>query len=115
MKRQRVRCEVESGSDRSGWHALGSSFHEQAKHIKAVILGECGQGRDDICLFHISTIIEIMAPVKRYFSDHRSIIKISRRGEAASVSGEFRARALIRVNAFGPDRRYTPSSRNPIN
>jgi hypothetical protein len=60
MKRQRVRREVESGCDRTGWHALGSDLHKQAEDIKAIILGECGQGRDDFCLFHISTIIELI-------------------------------------------------------
>jgi hypothetical protein len=68
MKGQRIRREVECGRDRTGRHALRSRFHKQAEHIKAIVLGECGQGRDNICLFHISTIIEIMTPVKSYFN-----------------------------------------------
>jgi hypothetical protein len=59
MKGQRVRCEVESGCDRPGWHPFRSRFDKQAEDIKAIILGECGQSRDDICLFHISTNIEM--------------------------------------------------------
>jgi hypothetical protein len=59
MERQRVRCEVESGCNRTGWHALGSGFHQQAEDIKAIVLGERRQRCDDISFFHISTIIEI--------------------------------------------------------
>jgi hypothetical protein len=61
MKRKRVRCEIEGGGDRTGWHALGTGFNQQPEDIKAIILGESGQGRNDICLFHISTIIELIS------------------------------------------------------
>jgi hypothetical protein len=59
MKSQRIRRKIEGGGDRAGRHARGTGFNEQAEHIEAIILGEGGQRRDDICLFHISTIIEL--------------------------------------------------------
>ena len=60
MKRQCVGCEIESSGDCPRWHALGSGLHKQAKHVKAIILGKCGQGRDNIRFFHISVDIEMM-------------------------------------------------------
>jgi hypothetical protein len=60
MKSQRIRCEVECVRDRTGWHPFRSRFHKQAENVKAIILGECSQSRDDICLLHISMVIEMM-------------------------------------------------------
>jgi hypothetical protein len=59
MKSQGVRCEIESGCNSAGGHALGTGFDKQAKHVKAVILSERSQCRDDIRLFHISMNIEM--------------------------------------------------------
>jgi hypothetical protein len=59
MECQRIWCEVESGGDGARGHALGSGLYKQAENIKAIILGERGQGRNDVCLFHISMNIEM--------------------------------------------------------
>jgi hypothetical protein len=85
VKGQGVRCEVESGGDRTGWHALRSRFDKQAEDIKAVILGERGQGRDDICLFHNSTIIELIQSPSSHIS---VVIEIKRQksGSTRAVS-----------------------------
>ena len=55
MKRQRVRRELEGVGDAAGGHALRPGLHQQAEDIEAIVLGEGGQGRDGIGLFHIST------------------------------------------------------------
>jgi hypothetical protein len=60
MKCQRIRCEIESRGDGTRRHTLGSGLYKQAENIKAIVLGECGQGRNDICLFHISMNIEMI-------------------------------------------------------
>jgi hypothetical protein len=51
---------VEQPTCRTRGHPLGPGLDKQAENIEAIILGECGQRRDDICLFHISTNIEMM-------------------------------------------------------
>ena len=68
MKSQRIRREIESGRDRTGWQAVGARFDKQPKNIEAIILGKCSQGRDGICFFHISTNIEIKENSQGYFS-----------------------------------------------
>jgi hypothetical protein len=35
-------------------------LHQQPKHVEAAVLGQRRQGRDGICLFHISTNMEII-------------------------------------------------------
>ena len=40
---------------------FGSGLHKQAKHVEAVFLGERGQSRDGVYLFHISTNMELMS------------------------------------------------------
>ena len=64
MERQRVGREVERVGDRAGRHSLRAGLHQQAEYIEPIILGERGQRRDGICLFHISTIIEMSTVVK---------------------------------------------------
>jgi hypothetical protein len=60
MKGQGIRREIECCSDGAGRHALGTSLHQQAEYIEPIILSESGQGRDGICLFHISANIEMI-------------------------------------------------------
>jgi hypothetical protein len=67
MKGQVVRREVECRSDGAGWHSFGTGLHQQAEYIEPIVLGESGQGRDGICLFHISTNIEAMAARQAIF------------------------------------------------
>jgi hypothetical protein len=59
VKGQGIRCEVEGSCDSTRWHPLGSGLNEKPEYIKPIILGERGKSRDNICLFHISTNIEI--------------------------------------------------------
>jgi hypothetical protein len=60
VKSQGIRRKVERGRDGARRLALRSGLHQQAEYIEPIILGERSQGRDDICLFHISTNIETM-------------------------------------------------------
>jgi hypothetical protein len=59
MERQRIGGEPERVGDLAGRHSGGAGFDQQAEHIKPVILGEGGQHRDGVGLFHSSTIIEL--------------------------------------------------------
>ncbi|WP_433994362.1 hypothetical protein [Bradyrhizobium canariense] len=59
VKRERIGREIESRRHASGRHALRSRLDQQAIDLKAIILRECGQRRDGIRDFHISTNIEI--------------------------------------------------------
>jgi hypothetical protein len=58
MKRQRVGRQAEPRRHFPGRQALGSRLYQQPVGVEPVVLGERGQGRDGIDLFHISTIIE---------------------------------------------------------
>ena len=69
MKRQRIGRQVERLGYGAGGHSVRACADQQPEYIETVILSERGQRRDDICLFHISTIIEMKFSVKRYFSD----------------------------------------------
>jgi hypothetical protein len=60
MKRQGVRREIQSGCDGARGQAIGAGLYKQAENVKAIILGECGQSRYGIGLFHISMNIEII-------------------------------------------------------
>jgi hypothetical protein len=70
MKGQRVGRQVECLGHLPGGHAFRTGLHQQPKHSETIVLGERGQSRHGICLFHASTITEISASVKRHFNDH---------------------------------------------
>src|SRR5260370_9487108 len=53
-----VRCKLEGAGDAARRHACGPRLYEQAIHVQTSVLGERGQGRHGIRLFHTSTIIE---------------------------------------------------------
>jgi hypothetical protein len=72
MKRQRIGREVECFGNLAGRHAFGPGLHKQAEHVEAIVLGERGQGRDGICLFHISTIIESLTSRQGHFNNRRN-------------------------------------------
>jgi hypothetical protein len=59
MEAQGIRREVECGSNGARRHSLGTGLHQQAEYVEPTVLCESGQGRDGICLFHISTNIEM--------------------------------------------------------
>ena len=61
VKCQGVGRELERGGDLARGHTLRSGLHQQAEHVETTVLGERGQSRDGICLFHTSTNIEIFA------------------------------------------------------
>jgi hypothetical protein len=61
VKRQGVRSKVERGSHRPRRHPFRSGLHEQPEHIETIVLRKRRESPYRICLFHNSTIIEIMA------------------------------------------------------
>jgi hypothetical protein len=67
VKGQSIRGKVEGGSDGPRWHALGTGLHKEAEYIESTILSESGQGRDNFCLFHISTNMEVMVRRQEIF------------------------------------------------
>jgi hypothetical protein len=59
---ERIRSQLERLRNGTCRHPLGSSLDKQAEHVEPVVLGESGQRRDCIRLFHNSTNMEMMAP-----------------------------------------------------
>jgi hypothetical protein len=59
-------------------------LHQQPKHSETIVLGERGQSRHGICLFHASTITEISASVKRHFNEMLSGLKLRSSNVVAS-------------------------------
>jgi hypothetical protein len=69
MKCQCVGRELELARDCTGGKPLRSRLHQQTEYIETAILGERGQGRDGIGVFHISMVIEMKAAVKKHFDN----------------------------------------------
>jgi len=59
MKSQRIRREVEAVATAPAGMPR-ARLDKQPEDIKAIILGERGQRRDNICFFHISVSIEMI-------------------------------------------------------
>jgi hypothetical protein len=70
MKGEGIRREFESAGDLACGQSLRPGFHQQSEYVETIILGERGKSRDGICLFHISTNIELLHAVKNYFNGH---------------------------------------------
>jgi hypothetical protein len=58
VKREHAGRDLESVGDLACRHSLRPGLHQEPKDVETAILGERGERRDSIRLFHISTNIE---------------------------------------------------------
>ena len=58
MKGQRGRGDAEALGDPAGRQAAGAGLHQQAEHVEPIVLGERGQGRDDVSPYLITIEME---------------------------------------------------------
>ena len=69
MKRQRVGREVELFRYVAGGHPVRSGLHQQAENIETIVLGESGQRRHGVGLFHISIDMEMSYASQETFQE----------------------------------------------
>jgi len=77
MKSERVGSQVQFRRDLTGRQAFRAGLDQKAVGIKPVFLRECGQGRQDIRLFHISMDIETSPIQSRVISSITEIKRMS--------------------------------------
>ena len=56
-----VRREIECISHGPGGHSFGAGPDEQPEDIETIVLSQCSEGHDSVCLFHISTNMEMFS------------------------------------------------------
>jgi hypothetical protein len=104
MEREGVGGEAELFGDVTGRHAVRSGLDQQAEDFQPVFLRQCGQGRDGVYRFHISTIIEI-SPVVKDISTNAEITGKPRPGKGAQRRAHQRVNSDVPLSAAQDRRR----------
>src|SRR5208282_4806778 len=78
MKSERIRRETKRSGDFARGHPLRSGLYQQTEYVETIVLGERGQSRNGVGVFHTSTNIEILAASQLLF---QPILKYGRRAK----------------------------------
>ena len=87
MERERRRGDVQLARDTAGRDPVAPSAHQAAEHVEPSLMGQGGEGREDVLFFHISIVIELLARAREVEAEKFRGAESARPGGSRTRSG----------------------------